>query len=186
MSARRLLTHVLIIFALLHWAGYSYANTNAPTEADVKAAAVYNLPLFVEWPAEKLNVAPTIFNVCLLGQVSYQRELHVLEELKILHRPIEVRTVRREADYHSCAIVVVGTLLPSELEIAIPVLNEHNVLTVGNRDKGEHNGLIINLRIEDDRLKIDVNLQAAQRAQITIRSQLLGIANLVEDEAAPN
>ncbi len=181
MSARRYLTYALIILVLLHGAGEAFAKTEGPTEADVKAAAIYNLPLFVEWPEEKLLTDAPVFNICHLGRVSYLRELRVLEDLEILQRPIRVDYADQADGYSSCALIVVGNISSAELEAALPLFNEVNVLTVGDRRNGAENGLIINLRIDDGLLKIDINLEAARRAQITLRAQLLGIANIVKD-----
>ncbi len=186
MSARRFLTYALIIFALHYGAGEALANTDEPTAAGVKAAAVYNLPLFVEWPEEKLLTEDPVFNICLLGKVSYQRELRVLEELEIFQRPIQISSANSAEDYSSCALMVVGNVTSTELKTTLPLLDEINVLTVGDQTNGAENGLIINLRIDEGLLKIDVNIAAAQRAKIVIRSQLLGIANIVEDQVEKN
>ena len=186
MSARHFLTYALIIFVLHHGAGEALANTDEPTAADVKAAAVYNLPLFVEWPEEKLLTEDPVFNICLLGKVSYQRELRVLEELEIFQRPIQVNSANSAENYSNCALMVVGNVTSAELKTTLPLLDEINVLTVGDQTNGAENGLIINLRIDEGLLKIDVNIAAAQRAKIVIRSQLLGIANIVEDQVEKN
>jgi hypothetical protein len=182
MNARQFSTCALMIIALLHSAGEALAGTDEPTEADVKAAAVYNLPLFVEWPEEKLLTEDPFFNICLLGKVSYQRELSVLEELEIFQRPIQVNSANSAENYSSCALMVVGDVTSAELKTTLPLLDEINVLTVGDQTNGAENGLIINLRIYEGLLKIDLNIAAARRAKIVIRSQLLDIANIVEDQ----
>lgn len=175
-----------MLVVLLSGAGDSFAKTEGPTEADVKAAAIYNLPLFVQWPEEKLLIEAPVFNICVFGKVSYRRELRVLETLEILKRPIRIYPIRPGDDYINCVLIVVGNITDSELRTALPRFDKVNVLTVGDRVKGAENGLIINLRIHEGLLKIDVNLTAAQRAQLIIGSQLLGIANIVEDQKKMN
>ena len=53
------------------------------------------------------------------------------------------------------------------------------VLTVGDQNGFVQAGGMIGLRVEDSRVRFDVNLAAAQRAGLTLNSQMLKLAGQV-------
>jgi hypothetical protein len=57
-------------------------------------------------------------------------------------------------------------------------------LTVGDTEGFAAEGGIVNLRVEGDKIHIQVNVGAAERQRIRISSRLLGLAEIVKSGAS--
>ena len=56
-----------------------------------------------------------------------------------------------------------------------------SVLTVGETQDLARHGAVINFRIEDNRVRFDINVDAAKRSHLTISSKLLNLARIVRN-----
>jgi hypothetical protein len=65
------------------------------------------------------------------------------------------------------------------MEYVTRTLGSLPVLTVGDVSEFAQAGGMIGMRIEDNRVRFDVNLAAAQRAGLTLNSQMLKLAGQV-------
>jgi hypothetical protein len=54
------------------------------------------------------------------------------------------------------------------------------VLTVGESDNFTAEGGIVNFRIEDGKVRIQINVEAAEQQRLHISSKLLGVAEIVK------
>jgi len=68
------------------------------------------------------------------------------------------------------------------LKEIINIVEGSSVLTVGDTDGFLEAGGIINLLIEDKKVRFEVNVTAAEKANLQIRSQLLRLAKRVVKE----
>ena len=149
----------------------------APHEYAVKAAFLYNFARFVEWP-DDARVSPS-FRICIVGDDPFGTALDdAVRGKKVHHRPVEV-THPDSDDLAGCHIVFV----PSSEKATVPRLltgaAAPGVLTVGETDGFTHAGGIIGMRLQDSKVRFDVNLQAAQRAGLRVSSELLKLATEV-------
>lgn len=56
-----------------------------------------------------------------------------------------------------------------------------STLTVGDSPEFAHEGGVIRLYLVDDRVRFEINVDAAERAHLTISSKLLVLAHVVRD-----
>ena len=64
---------------------------------------------------------------------------------------------------------------------AIQVLKGAPVLTIGETPGFARNGGIINLILEDNKVRFEVNVQAAKDADLNISSRLLALARIIPE-----
>ena len=67
----------------------------------------------------------------------------------------------------------------SRLGEAIQLLKGVPVLTIGETPGFAKNGGIINLILEDNKVRFEVNVQAAKDADLNISSRLLALARII-------
>ena len=77
-------------------------------------------------------------------------------------------------------VLYVGAGDKSQLDAAIRAVAGTNALTVGESPDFCDQGGVIGFRTLDNRVRFDVNLDAAKRAGLTVSSQLLKLANAVK------
>jgi hypothetical protein len=161
-------------------AGVAGPGNSASLEYQVKAAFLYNFAKFVEWPAAATPPgAPLV--VCVFGADPFGP---VLEETirgrAAKGRPIEVRRIEGASHLGGCAMVFVGAAEPVRTTAVLDDSVRKAVLTVGESAEFQERGGMIRFVLEDSKVRFDVNLGAARKAGLRIRSQLLGLARTVD------
>ena len=103
----------------------------------------------------------------------------VLRGKVVRDRPLAVRHLARAADLEGCHVVFVGQDEGRQLPDVIQALDARPILTVGERDNFATQGGMIGFLTENQKLRFEVNLEAAEHANLRISSQLLKLATRV-------
>lgn len=152
----------------------------APTEFQVKAVFVFNFATFVQWPPEQQAASNTPFVIGLLGadELAGHLEEAVRGEL-VDGRPLQVRRYRSVEEVDDCRILFIGRGQQSQLGSVLGRLDGRRTLTVSDVDGAARNGVMIQLANEKNRVRLLINVDAAQAAGLTISSNLLRPAEIV-------
>jgi hypothetical protein len=168
---------LLISLILTSWAGPLRAEV---TEADLKAAFVYNFTKFVEWPAEAFNSSPDSVTLCLLG--AREPLFDALAEMRgmpVKNRSLRVRSVTRNDTLRTCQMLIVAESEAEHFETVLRRLEGVPVLTVNGSDRFLDAGGIIGLTTEGPKVRFEINLAAARRNNLVLSSNLLKLAKKV-------
>jgi hypothetical protein len=95
-------------------------------------------------------------------------------------RPLDIRRLDDVREARNCHLVFVSSAERRNLDAILDELEHLGVLTVSEIDSFIDKGGMINFVIDDERVVIDVNLDAARRAGLDISSQLLKVARAVK------
>lgn len=155
-------------------ATFSSADSTVAKEYKVKAACIYNFAKFVEWPAQKLagGSAPIVIGV--LGPNPFGDELeNALRGRQVNGRPVVVRQFDNLEAAKAAHLLFVSLNDESKLRRA---LKEYGVLTVGQSELFARNGGIITFTFDDDKLRFEINVGAAEQAGLKISAQLQKLA----------
>ena len=145
-------------------------------EYEVKAAYLLNFTKFVEWPRTQDDPAAETFSICILGDDPFGGTLDQLVRNEAVNgRPIAVRRIRRLEE--SCEVLFVSRSERDVFRVLSRVTK--GVLTVGEEPGFLRDGGMINLLVEDRRVRFDVNLEKAESSSLRISSRLLGVARSV-------
>lgn len=179
---------VVMIFAKLRWplllaicsllmGGKAQAES---TEAELKAAFVYGFTKYVEWPAETLQASPESFELCLLGdRNAFFEALSDLKGKSVNNRPLRVREVSHADNFKSCQILVLTDNEAGHFESVLRRLSGMPLLTVNGSSRFLQAGGVISLVSEDNKMRFDINLAAAQKNKLVLSSNLLKLARRV-------
>jgi hypothetical protein len=121
-------------------------------EYQLKAAFLYNFAKFVEWPALTFKTDTDPMRICVLGQNPFGGAL-------------------REA--------VAGKAVLNR-SFAFGALRPTGILTVGETEGFAAQGGIVNFRLEGGRVRLEINIEAAERAKLRISSKVLSLAQIVK------
>ena len=152
-------------------------------EYELKAAILYNLGRFVEWPpsAYPNSQAPTL--LCILGQDPFGDTLKTLGQKQDANgRSVSIRQLKNENGIRDCQVLYIST---SERKSVVPILARlkgSSVLTVGEMSHFAVQGGIIQFTLEDKQVRFEINLDAASRMTLKISSRLLVLARIVKDQ----
>jgi hypothetical protein len=169
----------LSAFALVLAAGIGTgAQAQSLEEHDAKAAFVFKLVNFVQWPSDANHELVIGF----IGADATGDALQRLASGKSINgKGILIRRLSRDGDLKACQVVFVGTSESKNVQSVLDRLRGTSVLTVGESEGfGQHGG-IVNLLLSGGRIRFEVNPHAAERAHLQISSRLLSLATIVTD-----
>ena len=159
------------------------ADHEAPTETTLKSAFLYKFTHFVDWPLETLGKAGDPFAMCVLGRDELADVLeHAVNGRTARNRPLVVRRIESVDEASQCHLLFIGWSKPERIERILGALGQQPTLTVGDTKGFARNGGMINLTREGKRLGFEINRRAAERADIHLSSQLLKLANLIDED----
>jgi len=152
----------------------------APTaeESALKAALVYKLAQFVDWPEPD---GGETFAFCVLGEDVFGGALDRLQGRQLDQRPVVVRHYRQsEAVSPDCRVLFVGPdKIPFEREILARFAGRP-MLTLGESQHFAENGGMIQLRRSGRKFAFVINPNRARRDGLTIAAPLLSMSTIVE------
>lgn len=170
-------TLALWCFAAQAWT----ANTaDGVEEYRLKAAFVSKFAEFVEWPPEAWKSPSDPVLICVVGENPFGALLDQVAVGKIVsNRKLAVGYIADPVETAGCQVLFVSS---SERKHFRSMLKETRtgVLTIGDTDNFIAEGGIIDLPLDGDRIRIDINLDAAEKARLRISSKLLGLAHIVK------
>ncbi len=154
-------------------------------EYEVKAAFIYNFLKYVEWPEKKIGEKsnPLVFGVC--GNDAFSTVKKVLENKKINDHSIKVIPINddhlKDQKYlDSCHIILFSTREGRDPKAIISKIENSAILTIGEQEDFLDKGGIFNFVLENKKIRFEVNLEAAGKANIKIRSKVLRLAKRVK------
>ncbi|MEO8053738.1 MAG: YfiR family protein [Acidobacteriota bacterium] len=152
-----------------------------PTEWEVKAAFLFNFTRFVEWPEDPAIPPDAPFVVGILGPDPFGRVLDATFAGRTVGtHPVVVRRLERPEQASKVQILFLAGPLDRDSLQGLRATYGKPVLTVGDANGAAPRFLILAFRIQDSRVRFEVNLGPARAAGLKISSQLLKLALAVE------
>jgi hypothetical protein len=153
-------------------------------EYEVKAAMLYNLTRFVEWPTAAYGDAQSPTVMCILGQDPFGGSLTsiVSEQMGKGGRAVEIRRIRNDKGIRGCHVVYISSSERKNIAQIISNLKGSSALTVGEMAQFAARGGMVQFSLEEKQVRFEINLDAVSRADLKISSRLLMLARIVKDQ----
>jgi hypothetical protein len=149
-----------------------------PSEAGeyvLKAAILYNLLKFVEWPADAFSAATAPVSVCLIGADPFGPQIDdSVKGRQVGGRPIVVHRLTEVTA--GCQVLFISTSETRRLPVILDRLGAASVLTVSEQEGFADRGGMIELRTARDGVTFRIGLDAADRARLHLSARLLALA----------
>ena len=179
---RSLLALALCLLALVSFVEPGAALAEPSSEYQVKAAFLFNFAKFVKWPENVVPERSTAFTVCVLGDdLAGPAVEETIAGKTLRDKRIVVKRVAGFETARNCQILFVSGSQGAEPAKTLRGLDGASVLTVGEADQFAERGGIINFKTEDNKIRFEINPDAAKRANLEVSSQLLKLAIIVRD-----
>lgn len=149
-------------------------------EYSVKAAFIYNFAKFIEWPAGSFEEDDPIV-IGVLGRDSFTAVLDKTVAGKtVRERKIEVKPISSAEEALKCHILFIGETDIITMTGIIEDLDRTPVLTVSDLGKFAERGGMIQLEMDQGRVRFEINLAATERVGLKPSSQLLKLARIIQ------
>lgn len=150
-------------------------------EYQVKAAFIYNFARFVEWQPEIFRGEKDPIRICVLGHDPFGGSLSSTVEHKAVDgRLFAVGDVATPAEAAGCQVLFVSSSERKRIAAILSAIPTAGVLTIGEVEGFTHEGGIVNFKLENGKVRFEVNVEAAARARLRISSKVLELAELVK------
>jgi len=163
--------------AWLSITGASAQEAAAPTEYQIKAAFLFNFAKFVEWPPDAFPAPNSPLVIGVLGDNPFGEDLERTVKGKAINtHSFLVKPIHSAAEGTNCEIVFICSSEKQRLPQIISCLKSNSVLTVGEMDGFTASGGIINFVIRANKVRFEINDDAAKNARLKISSKLTSLA----------
>jgi hypothetical protein len=159
----------------------SEESPETPSEYTVKAAYLFQFGRYVQWPRHAFADGEAPLVIGILGKDPFGRVFdEVARTKRIDGRPVVIQRFASMADYKPCHILFVAASVgPANTTAVIEKLKKSPVLLVGEEPKFAEQGGAINFFVDEDKVRIEVNVEATRREELKISSTLLSVAKIV-------
>jgi hypothetical protein len=149
-------------------------------EYQLKAVFLFNFALFVEWPAGAFATPDAPLVIGVLGEDPFGDYLdETVRGETVRNRPLLVRRYRRADEIAGCQILFVNPGRDETLESVLRSLKDGHILTVGEAEDFARRGGMIRFVTDRNRIRLHINLRAAEAADLKLSSRLLRPAQIV-------
>lgn len=152
-------------------------------EYKIKAAYLYNLIKFVNWPSAASSEMQTLghTSICVLGHNPFLTHLEKLGSRQARGRGIDVKYIVRLEPPHYCNIIFIS----GQNENSSQLLNNSQLMSPSALIVGEgadfvDGGGIVSLVVNNNNVKLRINLTQAKKIGFEISGNLLEVAEVVE------
>jgi hypothetical protein len=153
----------------------------------IKAGFIYNFAQLVQWPSVAFSQPDSPIVIGILGTDPFGPTIdRVIENKKLDGRNLVVKRLkwgRDLKDLKDCNILFVSSSETQHIDEVVNMLKWLPILTIGETPGFATRGGIINLTLEGNKVRFEVNIEAAKQARLNISSRLLALAKIVPQGA---
>jgi hypothetical protein len=150
----------------------------APAEEyRVKGAFLLNFAKFVEWPAQAFKGPHDAIAICVLGANPFTPALdQAAHDIVVDNRAVTIRQIADPQLAGQCQIVFVSAAERKRTHAVVEAVQAVSVLTVGESEGFIAGGGVIEFRVEDSKIRMEISEAAAKRAGLHISAKLLSLS----------
>ena len=184
MKRSRFIIGALLCLSLATRANAQSSDSNESSEYLIKAGFIYNFAQLVQWPTGAFAQADSPIVIGIFGTDPFGGIIdRVVENKKLGERSLIVKRLKRGASVKDCNILFVSASETPHLDEIIQSTKGMPILTIGETPGFAVRGGIINLTLEGNKVRFEINIDAAKQANLSISSRLLALARIVPGQA---
>jgi len=157
------------------------AGVTVAREYQVKAIFLFNFVQFVTWPAAAFPDRRTPIIIGILGDDPFGPFLEDAVRGEVIDgRPLTIKRFQGVEEVIDSHILFISKSETGRLSQILAAVRGHNILTVGETEAFAHQGGVINFITVGNKVRYEINVEAAERAHLDISSKLLRLAKIVD------
>lgn len=183
--SKALLLLALVLYSMPCVRSADGAQNQLLSENEIKAGFLYNFTKFVEWPPDAFldSSGPIVLGV--VGDSPITDLVTDAASGKIVNgRAVIVKKFKEGQDLRSCHILFVSSSEEKHMTRILESLRGSNVLTVGETSGFAESGGVINFFIDGNKVRLEINLDAAARSRLKISAKVIAVARLVRGDSS--
>jgi hypothetical protein len=156
------------------------ADMTVAQEYQIKAIFLFNFVQFVTWPATAFPGSHTPITIGILGNDPFGPFLEEAVRGEVIDgRSLTIKRFQVIGEVSDSQVLFVSKSEAGRLRQILAALQGTSILTVGEAEAFARQGGMINFIIVDNKVRYEINVEAAKRANLDISSKLLRLAKIV-------
>ncbi len=180
-----LVTLLAFVAGLSLTAPAGFAAHPVSMEYRLKAAFLYNFTRFTEWPSG-ISTNSKALNICVVGTNPFGSALNEIKGKRANNASIDIKLIDPDDSFSGCQLIFIAKSERSRTRKILRALDGQPVLTVGETGDFNRFGGIIQFMVMNKKIRFSINIDAAQRAGLTISSKLLRLAAIFQENGDRN
>ncbi len=176
-------TMVLFGLGIGAGAGAEKARSARYSEYLVKAAILYKIAKFTEWPSGVYADAGALFTVCVLGRDPFGKALDSIAGKRINGRPVAISRFAQVEETGHCRLLFISESEGEQLGRIISHLAGRPVLTVCDKPSSAQPRGIIHLKVVSERIRFAIDSDSAQSAGLKFNFRMLASAEKITQKS---
>ncbi len=176
MSRNTLLKNAGVLIICL-FTSISIAQNSSSNAEKIKAVFIFNFTQFVDWPSSSFSSPEAPFIIGIAGKNlfgSYLEETVMGE--KVGTHPIIIKYFDEEKEITNCHILYINYSDDRRIKELLSFIVTHEILSVSDAPNFNKLGGIVRFYTEQNKIRLQINTNAAKTAQLNISSKLLSVA----------
>lgn len=174
-------TVVAALFFLCATPHTIFAKSIAPEYA-VKAAYIFNILRFVEWPDNSPQKNTSSINICMLGENDFGPHIKPIENKNIEGKPLRIikkHSLKQTLDCHLVFVSSAELYPPDEIS---KILGSKKIIVLGNDLDFVKNGGMFSFYIENKKVRLALNKNTLANSGLKVSSLLLEVCVTFGDD----
>jgi hypothetical protein len=156
------------------------ANPQVLPEDQIKAGFLFNFTRFVEWNQTAFAAPDSPLLLCVLDDSAMADLLTGAAAGRIVNgRSVAVRPVKPADELRSCQVLFLSAPDERKAERILTSVKGKPVLTVGESPGFIQAGGLVNFSVQDNKIRLELDLDSANRAGLKISAKLIAVSKLV-------
>lgn len=158
------------------------ARSDERLEYAIKAEVIERFTHFVDWPNEAFAGSSAPFVICIVGDTPIAPHLQFVlaRDHRIDDRHAELRQLKGDADLNGCQVAFIAASERPRVKQLVQRAAGHPILTVGDSDGFAHEGVLINLYLDEgNHVRFEICAEGVKKSGLKLSAQLLRFARVV-------
>ena len=169
-----------VFLAAVLFCAIAAAQSDPPSEYEVKAAFLFNFTKFVEWPDGSFNDPHAPIVIGIIGDDPFGDSLvRIVAGQQVQGRSVVIRKARFGEDLRHCHVLFISASERQRSAQILAGLRDASVLTVSDIDGFAEAGGSMQFVMQENRVRFLVNLDAATQSKLRVSAKLLALAQVV-------
>jgi hypothetical protein len=167
---------ILLALLLTLWTSQLFA----VTEHQLRVAYLYNITKFIQWPQKSFKSEESPINICIIGKNFSKEDIETLRDKIVSGRKLNIYYYKNSKDIDMCHIAYISSSKKDTFKKSLKDIEGKNIITISDINMFANKGGMIELRRENDKIKLYVNLQALSNENLFLSSKILELSNIVK------
>ena len=170
---------IMMLYGLSAAALSTNSDNKKLAEYKVKAAYLYNFAKFVEWPEDTFKDPLLPLGICIIGDDPFGDAIDVIKDKNVKGKKLAIKQSSRKSELTGCHILFISPSENNNLSGILKIIKNKHILTVSDMNKFAQRGGMINLKQVKDKIRLEINHEAAKQSGLKMSSKLLKIAEVI-------